>query len=377
MAGSIRCSKCEKKINGPVCSCGNTKCYIVIYWHGRHYKFRRYYQDGVPLHFERADRQLTVMRSQIDNKSFNPYNWLDSKIAERRFDMKTAEWLKDKEELAYLTYKDYQSYSTKYYIPFFGKFDVREISFEILEKFKDSLPLNLKISYKKIILRVLYSFFNWLKSKGVIKEIPQFPKIEGDDSVFKVSLEYEEQQEALKRIPESYRDPIELSMETGLRTGETCALKVKDIFLDKKYVVIQRTWSGKQLRETTKAENKKKIPLSDRAIEILKANMINKFPEDFIFKYKPITLATAWKKYSGLEVTLYEATRHSFCTQIVEMGTNVLQAQTLMRHTNIRMTEKYFHGNMTKLKDIVDKRSRIVPLSRSEFVPKIKNKLDK
>jgi hypothetical protein len=49
---------------------------------------------------------------------------------------------------------------------------------------------------------------------------------------------------------------------------------------------------------------------------------------------------------------------------------NELQARVLMRHTNMRSTEKYYHANPKKLMDIVDQLDKVVPFTRSGTVPK-------
>jgi integrase len=373
MIGNVRCNRCDKRMSRPVCECGSIRCYINIYWKngqdkkGKHYKFRKYKKDATPLHYDQADRQLTVMRAAIDAKTFNPVDWLDSTITELRFENKLSEWLEEKEkelkaqELAFATIKMYQSYSRNYYT-FFDGWDIREIKNAQIRKFKTYLrKFKLAIKTRRNILAILRCFFNWLGENGDIETVPVFPKIKGDDSKVRVALEQEEQYQALDKLPDKHRGAIEFLMETGLRPGEVCALKLKDIFIDKKYAVIQRTYSAKMLKETTKAKNKKPIPLSDRAIEILLPHIKNKFPQSFVFGYTPRVLQNAWRKYSGLNITLYEATRHSFCTQIVETeGVNTLQAQALMRHSDTRSTEKYFKARVEKLRKIVNRRTQVV-----------------
>jgi hypothetical protein len=47
------------------------------------------------------------------------------------------------------------------------------------------------------------------------------------------------------------------------------------------------------------------------------------------------------------------------------MGVNTLQAKELMRHSDIRSTEKYFHASVKKLGDIVEQRGKVVFLPRA------------
>ncbi len=79
-------------------------------------------------------------------------------------------------------------------------------------------------------------------------------------------------------------------------------------------------------------------------------------------------------KYSGLEdVTLYEATRHSFGTQLTE-GNDVYKVKELMRHSDIRMPEKYLHLKAVKLADVVNSRKKPVSLvNRSDI--EVRNEL--
>jgi len=173
------------------------------------------------------------------------------------------------------------------------------------------------------------------------------------------------QLESLRKIPVRHRDPIEFGFETGLRPGEITALKVKDIDLVNRRAIIQRTWSEAYLRETTKAKNKRWIPLSERGLEIAMRNMKDKFPEALVFinpdtgrRYIAKKLNQLWRKHSGLDIDYYSAARHSFCTQIIESGVNVFQAQELMRHTNINSTGRYFHPSVERLRDVVNGRER-------------------
>lgn len=49
---------------------------------------------------------------------------------------------------------------------------------------------------------------------------------------------------------------------------------------------------------------------------------------------------------------------------------NELQAQMLMRHSDMISTEQYYHANPKKLMDIVDQLDKVVPFTRSGTVPK-------
>jgi len=169
---------------------------------------------------------------------------------------------------------------------------------------------------------------------------------------------------------------LEFGMETGIRPGELVVLKGKDIDLRHGQALIGRTVSAyTHVLERTKGKTRRYIPLSDRALEIVKPHLTGKHPEQWLFinsdtrrRYSVKTPNAVWKRYTGLDTTYYEASRHSFCTQIVDDGADSLQAKQLMRHTDVRTTQNYYHGNTTKLRELVNRRGRVVSLkNRSEI----------
>ncbi len=380
MKGIIICNKCRKKMDG-VCMCtpkGNAKCLVQIYWKGKHYEYRRDDQ-GYVLTYDKARDKLTDISKAIKKGSFNPVDFTDEKVKERKFENKIQKWLDQKESeckdgnISPSSLSNIKGYINNYYLPFFAEWDVKEIRFEQLEDFKDNLPDTLSRKTKANILVSLHAFFTWLFKKGV-RDIPPFPVIENVDMKERIALSYDDQKEYLSMIPDRYRDVIEFGMETGLRVGELVVLKMKDVDLKNMRALIRRTVSAYvHIIETTKGRSKKYIPLSNRAVEIAKRNSIGKFPEDYIFvnpdtkkRYSVKMPNVLWKRYTKLDVTYYEASRHSFCTQLVDDGIDALQAKELMRHTDVRTTQRYYHGNISRLSEIVNNRGRVIRFKKVE-----------
>ncbi|MBA4391498.1 MAG: hypothetical protein C0399_11260 [Syntrophus sp. (in: bacteria)] len=189
----------------------------------------------------------------------------------------------------------------------------------------------------------LNNFFNWLRERGIITEKPLFPKITGDDSKPRVAIDWETQDEVLKKIPEEHRDIIEFMNETGLRPGEVLALLCEHMDLNNCIARIESTYvSGNKIRPTTKQKRKGVIRLSERAWEIAKKHIQEKLPKQFLFinpntnkGYLPKVLWYQFHVHSGLEnITLYEATRHSFGTQLIE-NNDIYKVKEAMRHSDI------------------------------------------
>ncbi len=387
--GTVRCKRCHKTMNKVVCGCGYHKCYITVY-DKKQKKHITFWKDdsGDALTYDKAIKKLNSIRTVKDSSTFKVEDWLDKTIKARKFEILLYEWIdekgKEKEagDLSGETLKNYRGYIKHYYKPHFKGFNVREIESVDIKQFKNKIQdyavkvehngrKGEKISDKtrKNIMNGLRTFFGWLHINNIINSIPAFPIISVNDAEERVALEYEEQQAGLEKIPLEHRDIIEVDFESGLRSGEMCVIKVKDVDIHNQRAKIRRTRSGAEIVERTKGKHQDWIPLSDRAFELIKNNMAGKFPDDYIFKnpnarnkdgiYTQKYLNNLWKKYTGIDVCYYEASRHSFCTQVVDdCGADALQAKALMRHTDVRQTQGYFHGNNTKLRGIVNKRGK-------------------
>lgn len=406
MTGTIRCSKCDAVIlkEGACPKCRGIRCYILIYWKKKAYKIRRDKKTGEPLQYLKALDLLLEINRQIRKKTFNIYDWISSKLNETSFGYKLEQWLKAKEEdvktgeFSPTTLKNYKGYVKNYYKRFkidsngnggwtnnkndpqlLINWNVNEIRKSEIVKFKKELLKveNLKLKTKKNILNGLHAFFTWLAIEDPDeliskKDIPDFPKLIGDDSEPRKAIDYETQIQGIKNIPEAHRDIIEFGCEEFLRPGELCALKIKDLDLKNKIVIVRRTWAGSVLKENTKQKKWKIKPLTEIAYKIAIKHAQNRFPEEFLFinqetkrPYRPKTLNEIWKKYSGTGTVFYEGTRHSSLTQLAEAGYDITAIKELAGHSDIRTTEKYIHRSLSNLREIANNRQgKVIKISR-------------
>lgn len=376
--GLILCNKCRKKMDG-VCDCvkkknpekkGNQKCLIRIYHKGKYYEYRKD-DRGFILTYDTAVAKLADIASQIKKGIFNPTDCTDEKTKQRKFEFQIGQWLEERKEelgngeLSPEHYTHIISYNKNYYSYFMGH-DVRDIGLETLSnfkrealKYKAGTDERLRSKSKKNILNALHAFFTWLKKNGAIKEIPAFPEIKNSDKTRRLAISREVQAEALQKIPQEHIDPIMFMMKTGIRPGEAIAILVKSVDLNNRVLWVERARSGNTYVERVKNKEALPVPLNDIALSIAKKHCAGKFPNSFFFinpiTQKPYTrwfLWDLWKRLSETDVTLYEATRHSFCSQIVPL-TDKLTAQRLMRHKDGRSTDNYYHAYADHLLDVV------------------------
>ena len=110
----------------------------------------------------------------------------------------------------------------------------------------------------------------------------------------------------------------------------------------------------------------------------------NNLPEAFVFvnpntggRYAETTLRRIWNNVrmkAGISKSfrLYDATRHSFASQLVNMGSTLYKVSKLLGHSNTQVTEKYSHANIESLRTDLEKLSlTVTKLSPREKVEKI------
>ena len=145
---------------------------------------------------------------------------------------------------------------------------------------------------------------------------------------------------------------IYISLSTGLRIGEICALKWSDINVTDGTITVSRT--------IDKTKNScREIPMSKELLAMIKPlkKVVN---EDFYVltnDERPTEPRTYRNYYNGLMAKLdipklkYHGLRHSFATRCIEAGCDYKTVSVLLGHSNISTTlNLYVHPNMEQKK---------------------------
>ncbi len=107
-------------------------------------------------------------------------------------------------------------------------------------------------------------------------------------------------------------------------------------------------------------------------IELTGRHHHNTIPLPFLF-YNPVTngpyrtefLRKLWRRYSGVEMRLYDATRHSWVTQMIEAGAHPME---LGIHSNERTVRNYFHPSGSRQHELANRRGKVISLSTNKAV---------
>lgn len=169
---------------------------------------------------------------------------------------------------------------------------------------------------------------------------------------------------------------IYISLSTGLRIGEICALKWSDINVTDGTITVSRTIERIYIIEgekkhteliinTPKTKNScREIPMSKELLAMIKPlkKVVN---EDFYVltnNERPTEPRTYRNYYNGLMVKLdipkmkYHGLRHSFATRCIEAGCDYKTVSVLLGHSNISTTlNLYVHPNMEQKKRCITK----------------------
>ena len=164
---------------------------------------------------------------------------------------------------------------------------------------------------------------------------------------------------------------IYISLSTGLRIGEICALKWNDINAADGTITVSRTIERIYIIEgekkhtelvinTPKTKNSfREIPMSKELLAMIKPlkKVVN---EDFYVltnDERPTEPRTYRNYYNGLMAKLgipklkYHGLRHSFATRCIEAGCDYKTVSVLLGHSNISTTlNLYVHPNMEQKK---------------------------
>ena len=336
-------------------------------WEGRF--FDSFDQFGKPKYHSVYAKSYTEVKEKLgfhkkENISPNIYKSL-------KFSRYCTDWLetikfKHKES----TYSKYRNMCRNHIISELGGYDASLISSKQIEKFL-SLKLDKEsLSPKTVsdILCVLKQVFTYIESQNV-KTNCNFHNIcvRQDQTQIRV-LSTTEQKRLTEFLTENMdlnKLGVYLSLYTGIRIGELCALKWKNIKLKEQILHIDKTMQRIQVYDE---EVKTKIVItppkskcSERDIPLPKflCDTLKKFKKDennFLLSgssdnfVEPRLLRYTFKKYMkicDLDNVNFHALRHTFATRCVESGFEIKTLSEILGHSSVKVTlDRYVHSSM-------------------------------
>lgn len=263
-----------------------------------------------------------------------------------------------------------------------GAVKIKALSSVAVERFTYDLLCNQMLSPKTVkdILCVLRSILKY-GSRNYPDAFPPvdiaYPKEHKKEMRV---LTKEEQSEFIKFLSEDTDDckfGALLALLTGMRIGEVCALKWKDIDINGRVIRVSHTMQ--RLKNLTKSEEAKTkilisdpksessarlIPLTGLALELCRKRHSAE-PEAFVLTgcterfIEPRTLQNKMKKYTSLcnlKGVHFHVLRHTFATRCVEVGFEIKSLSEILGHASPQITlERYVHSSLELKRENMEK----------------------
>jgi integrase len=363
--GSFECVD-ERGYFCPKCGTTPRRFYLDVPYKGKRVRIFCDTQ-GKPLDSnERAYDMLAHVNMEIENHTFDPSKYVKSELQEYYVMTICDKFLNFKiDSIAPSYQKDYKRI-VGVIKSHYGAMDVRALRKIHIINFKEHLEKDFKLSGKsrKNILDLFKTLLNYCRNDiEIISSVPVFPEVEVTPFNFKW-LAQEDQIALFVLVPDEDKPILAFLMLHGCRPSEVRALKVKDVDVRMKTVTISATFSSRTYRERRKGKKSKAftIPIHPELQAYVMDRVKNNLPEAFLFvnprtglHYSLDTLDRIWaavRRKAKLDkgLRLYDATRHSFASNLSNGGVSIYKVSRLLGHSSIKMTEKYAHSEAENLR---------------------------
>lgn len=333
-------------------------------------------------------KEKLLLQQESAKEIFNFYNGISASLT---FEAVTYQWLsRMKSKIKESTFSLYSFYVYKHLIPDWGKMNIHTLTKQDVTALFDKKITcgkfngeGLSESSIKTLFYVVQSILNFAFDNQYLNpfDIPK-PSVKAQKA--QTCIIHKNEQMTLEAYVISHPTPqslgILLSLYTGLRIGELCALRWKNVDIKEGYLTVEHTLQRIQINDTS-AKTKTKIimstpksqsscrtvPLSQQLIEIL-SQYYPECPEDAFFltgKEQHFLEPRSYTAYfhsilkkCGLRKINFHACRHTFATRCIESGIDPKTVSELLGHTTVTMTlNKYVHSNLELQRKAVEKLS--------------------
>lgn len=344
-------------------------------WEGRYPKGRDF--SGKILYVSVYGKTYRETKEKLAACSVAEENKKPPKHSEPTFGEVLTLWFDgNKIRLKGATVTKYQSLIDTHILPGLGSLRISKISSSVinaflhekLEKGRSDKGGGLSPSYVRGMIHIVNSAVNYAVRERLCPPL-RTPIIKPNVPLKELSILNPEQQKNLEEILTKQINPttigILLSLYTGMRIGEICALTWENIDFETKIIHVRHTIArvgteGNKTRtklivDTPKTRaSKRDIPISSRLLPYLKkakkaANSPYVASETATF-VSPRTYEYRYHRIfslCGVHSVNYHALRHTFATRCIEAGVDVKSLSEILGHANVAITlNTYVHSSM-------------------------------
>ena len=273
------------------------------------------------------------------------------------------------------------SYSTKlkkHIYPYFTGVWFSKLNEQMLTGFISAKRAEgLSEKYISDMVVIIKSISSWAyKRYGIPNKIADFKniKLTAKEPQMLDTSEQKKLQQHLLRQNDGISLGVFLDMFTGLRIGETCALKWSDIDLENGIISVNKSVQRLPNYKTGKTEVRITTPKTSNSVRMIP---IPKFLCDRLKKYRqggncyilsnsekiiePRSLTYKFKRIlseAGVSDIKYHSLRHAFATNCIQNHFDIKTLSEIMGHSSPNITLKtYLHSTMEQKRNCMDRLS--------------------
>jgi integrase len=314
---------------------------------------------------KQARRQMDAILARVNDPGYLPES-------SATFQALAQEWSDQSfPQMKRSTVLNMNGHLTNHLLPFFGKKQVREITTRDIDVFLSKLAVGRKT--KKNIFGTLKLILKQGRAWGNVREnIWEAAKKIGKSETEVRAYADAEVESILNRSTGAVRLFYWLAVETGMRSGELCGLRVCDVDPAKKILrVRQAVWRGKV--QTPKTKNAiRNIPIPAEIVDALREH-IGSRTEGFVFTTKngtPWSADLVLKRHLRAKLKVTDGHlhmfRHTFATRQLNAGVPVSVVSKILGHGSISTTLNiYAHVLAEHMEQFERQRARILGTYRA------------
>ena len=264
------------------------------------------------------------------------------------------------------SWQTYRNLVTRHLLPRLCGYALTQLTPNVIHSFVDELEsTGLAENTIRGVYRLLSSAMRHALDEGVIRKNPCRRihiqhREHGEQRVLSRS-----EQEKLRQAADENRDlPSLLSLYTGMRLGEICALKWTDIDWEQGTITVRRTVqriAGKGAENkgcrtllmigTPKSRRScRVIPVPEFILALLRERLQSCDATEYVFgkalaASDPRTIQRRFSRLAkklGLSGAHFHTLRHTFATRLLELGVDVKTVSTLLGHSSARTTLDFY-----------------------------------
>jgi len=316
-------------------------------------------------------RDLDIERQGIENENTIP---LFGDFSHLAIDLK-------KHKVQIETYNGYKEKCKRYIQPYFKDFRLDKITSFHIEEWQNWVVESFSVTKSLKDIRSVLSII--LKSAKKIKHINENPLLDTDmlkfENVNETNISYTDSEMKLiltecdnfikdsTSIPMKFsrtqlKNLIYLSYGSGMRSGEMIALCWRDIDFKNKTINIDKTMRNGRVKTTKTQSGIRVIDMTEESYNALKNQKVicANFDSESVFltqyknPYKDVSEISkgSWKtylKYCNIKYKRFYNLRHTFATQMLQNGFNIVSLSGHLGHSKVTTTmNRYVDNNFYK-----------------------------